>query len=135
MKNSIYLSFIFFFLPVLCLIYSCHTNGGGDSSSSKKDIADSLKITNGYINNSLEIKNLQGAWFASGIDNAIFLIKDDSLFYAEDQRHPLLIKLSNDTLIIYGDVTVHCKIVKLTNDSLWYTNDYNVEMTKLFKCK
>jgi len=81
------------------------------------------------------IESLQGVWAEKENENALFLIKKDSLYYIEHQDKPNCIKLKEDTLLIMGDIPVHCKIIKLTQDSLWYTDEFNELPTKLYKRK
>jgi hypothetical protein len=78
-------------------------------------------------------KRLEGIWAKNEKDNALFFIKDDSLYYIEDQNHPVSLTIKGDTLIINGDLPAKCKILKLTKDSLWFKDEFNPNITKLFR--
>ena len=84
---------------------------------------------------SLSIKALQGIWSLAEDENAIFFIKNDSLYYTEEQSNPVHIILNGNAFVIMGDLPVHCKVLRLTNDSLWYIDEYSDTPTRLFKRK
>jgi hypothetical protein len=83
----------------------------------------------------LSIAALQGIWGLDENENAIFFIKDDSLYYTEDQSNPVHIVLNGDAFVIMGDSPVNCKVLRLTNDSLWYIDEFNDTPTRLIKRK
>lgn len=118
------------FLSIICIAVSCNMNPNNISQSEKvQDTLTKQKIAN----KTLSFELLQGIWAENEKENALFFIKNDYLYYTEDQSHPISIKLNNDTLIIMGDVPSHCKILKLTKDSLWFIDEYNKTPTKLYK--
>jgi hypothetical protein len=78
-------------------------------------------------------KRLEGVWAKNEKDNALFFIKDDSLYYIEDQNHPVSLTIKEDTFIINGDLPAKCKILKLTKDSLWFKDEFNANITKLYR--
>jgi len=78
---------------------------------------------------------LQGVWAENKDENALFYIKNDSLYYIESLNKPVSCKLNVDTLIVYGDVLTKFYINKLTSDSLWFSTDYYNGITKLYKRK
>ena len=79
----------------------------------------------------LSFQKLQGIWTENDEDNAIFFIKDSSLYYVENQNNPISIRFNNDTLYIEGEVPVLCKVIKLDGDSLCYIDNITNEVTRL----
>jgi len=119
------------FLSIVFIALSCNMNPNNISQAEK--VLDTLTKQEIAKKTTLSLELLQGIWAENEKENALFFIKNDYLFYTEDQSHPIGIKLNNDTLIIMGDVTSHCKILKLTKDSLWFIDEFNNTPTKLYK--
>ena len=116
-----YLKFQFFILNIFFFI-SCQPQSTNE------------KITKTIADTSLS-KRLEGVWAQDDKENAMFFIKDDSLYYTEDQNHPLSILIKGDTFIINGDLPAKCVILKLNQDSLWFKNEFFDDIIKLYKRK
>ena len=119
-------------LSIACISLSCGMNQNNINNQTEK-VHDTLIKQKKDKGTFLSIESLQGIWAENEKENALFFIKKDSLYYTEDQGHPVRIKLNYDTLIIMGDVPAHCKILKLTKDSLWFIDEFNNSPTKLYK--
>lgn len=78
---------------------------------------------------------LDGVWAENKNENAIFYIKDNLLYYTEDQGNPVSVEYNKDYFIIKGSAVVKCTILKLTSDSLWYTDEFSDDTTKLVRIK
>lgn len=76
-------------------------------------------------------KMAQGIWAETEADNAVFVIKGDSLYYFEDPI-PVFFKLTSErfNVIIDGEEYSN-KLIKLTKDSLIFETDDG--LLKLYK--
>jgi len=118
-----------FIMLIFGLIVNCKTQ---EYPKVKKiNITNKVQKKNMTVN--LEIETLQGIWAENEYDNALFYIKQDSLYYLEQSDNPIGIKIKNDTLLFLGDVPVNCKVIHFSRDSLWYIDELTSDTTKLHK--
>jgi hypothetical protein len=90
---------------------------------------DSLKIIS---KKDKVLYKLDGIWAENKEDNALFYIKNDSIYYLDDLK-PYHYKLINDTLTIYLDNFISKSIlVKNTNDSLLLKELETGEIIRLY---
>lgn len=129
------------FIAVILLVLicvACINNSNKDTnaveSSMNSSRSDSLSIEEPLVIDEGVLK-LNGVWAENEEENALFMIKNKSLYYIEDQGTALPIEISGDTLTIRGELTIYCNILKVTKDSLWYTDQYSDDTTKLYKRK
>jgi hypothetical protein len=78
---------------------------------------------------------LNGVWSESVSENALFVIRYDSLYYLEDLDNPISLVLKGNMLIMKGMISTKCNILKLTCDSLWFTDEYSDDITKLVRIR
>jgi len=109
-------------LIALMFIYSCISNS--------KEITHKKNVPHIHIDKSL----LNGVWGDDSNENALFYIQNDSIYYTEQQEHPYLIDLVNDSIKIYfNDTIFSSKILKLSKDSLILQTAF--ETSKLYRIK
>jgi hypothetical protein len=100
-----------------------------------------LKLWDPNFKNAKEISRsndlytkLQGVWAENKTDNAIFMIKKDTIIYTENLSNPFKFVLISDTLKYkYPEGTVSLLILKATGDSLIIKEEG--EITRLYNRK
>ncbi len=76
---------------------------------------------------------LQGVWAEGGAENALFLIKGDSLYYFDHLDNPLHFQIQNDSVLIYNsELPLVNKIIKLNSDTL-FINTADADTLFLYK--
>jgi len=128
------------YILLLCFfVFSCNHGGALDQGDQKAEDIKTISDSSNKFDYSIsltkdEILNLmQGVWAENEQYNALFFIQNDSLFYIEDQDKPNKLTFYSNNFIINGDIPVKCKILKISKDSLIYIDEFNDEVTFLYK--
>jgi hypothetical protein len=86
----------------------------------------------------IDAKLLEGVWWLNENDpSALFYIYGDTLSYVEDQSHPYVIKVKNDTMVmIQNEREFLFRVTKLNRDSLIFLDlETDVEVVVFHKRK
>ena len=86
------------------------------------------------LTNEEKQKAIQGIWAENKEDNAWYWIKNDSVFFVEQQDKPIPYEFKNDTLfMIFEGYISKDRVIRLTLDSLWIEADTPTDTIKLYK--
>lgn len=117
-------------LSIFTLYFNCVRTNTQKEDNVQKSTHVQLVNT---IPKEINLSEIDGIWAENTYENANFWIKNDSMYFIEDRKNPLSIKITNDTLITYyGDMTTYDAILKLTTDSLILKNEFG-KIIKLYK--
>ena len=74
----------------------------------------------------------QGVWLDDDNDMALFQVKGDTIYYADNQNIPVAFRIERDSLYMYGNETSRYKIDKQTEHLFWF-HSLSGEIVKLHK--
>lgn len=117
MRYSQYIYLAFVFVAILSCA-SCKKKDAATASVEKED---------------LQAKKLfQGIWVNDDDEDVAFMVKGDSIFYADSTSQPVSFKILHDTLVMQGAEQMKYKIIKQAAHIFQFSN-LNGDVIKLVK--
>ena len=91
------------------------------------------KYEQSNINTTDTTKMLEGIWAENNVENPVFFIMKDSLYYLDRIEEPIVFKFRNDSLIMEDGHQTTMVIKRIDNDSLWLELNTLSELWKLYR--
>ena len=112
-------------LIIALLSFLCFSCGGGKQNSGDSKGSSSKEDVKAK-------ERLQGIWVDDNTDIPLFMIKGDSLYFADSQSLPLYFMIVKDSLYIYGHEKLSYRVDHLTEFRFWF-HSLSDDLVKLYR--